>query len=448
MDFESLKQVLEDAAKRAGLTEYEIYRETEEQISVDTLKQEISAFSSGVSGGVCFRCIVNGKLGSASGELMTPEAMEDLVARAVSNASVVDSTDVPEIFAGSPSYASTDIPKPVMPSAAELKQTALSLQKATYAACDKVGDGTQSGAVATEREIFLSNSKGLSLHNHVGMCGVWVYATVRDGEEVRDAQRTRAGIEESVLEDLPRETVNRAISKLGATTVKSGKYNVVFDGEQFRSFLSTFSSVFSAKAAQKGLSRLAGKEHTLIANPIVSLVDDPMREGSPMQTPFDGEGVATSRKYVVENGVLNTLLYDLTTAKKAGIASTGNGRRGGYASPISIYPYHFSLMPGTSSLEELLAEAGDGIYITECKGFHAGASEVTGDFSIESAGFRIRDGKRAEPIQSFTVAGNFFDVLKNLSKIGDTVRWPALGGFTAFGSPDVLVPMMSIAGKD
>ena len=173
-----------------------------------------------------------------------------------------------------------------------------------------------------------------------------------------------------------------------------------------------------------------------------------MPEGASIQTPFDGEGVATYRKTVVENGVLKTLLYDLTTARKAGVSSTGNGRRGSYSTPVSISPYRFSLCPGTDALDDLFRAAGDGIYITDCKGFHAGANSVTGDFSIESEGFRIRDGKPAEPIRGFTVAGNFFDLLKNVARVGDTVRWPFSGSATCFGSPDVFVPSMSVAGKE
>ena len=165
-----------------------------------------------------------------------------------------------------------------------------------------------------------------------------------------------------------------------------------------------------------------------------------------MQTPFDGEGVATARRNVIENGVLKTLLYDLTTAKKAGVGSTGNGQKGSYAAPVSIAPYHFSIAAGDATEEELLRAVGEGIYITECKGFHAGANAVTGDFSIESAGFMIRDGKLAEPVKSFTVAGNFFELIKEIDSLGNEVRW-GIPGRTVFGSPDVLVRNMSVAGK-
>ncbi|MBO7273540.1 MAG: TldD/PmbA family protein, partial [Clostridia bacterium] len=175
-------------------------------------------------------------------------------------------------------------------------------------------------------------------------------------------------------------------------------------------------------------------------------IDDPMREGSPIKTPFDGEGVATARRAVVENGVLKTMLYDLTTAKKAGVISTGNGQKGSYAAPVSIAPYNFGMMAGDCDLDTLLSMAGEGIYITECKGFHAGANAVTGDFSIESAGFMIRDGKLAEPVKSFTIAGNFFELIKNIDTLGNEVRW-GIPSRTTFGAPDVLVRDMSVAGK-
>ncbi|MBE6633421.1 MAG: TldD/PmbA family protein [Ruminococcaceae bacterium] len=447
MNFEVMKQALVAAAERAGIEQYEIYCETDETLSVETLKDTISSFSSGMSGGICFRCVVNGKMGYASGELMTVEAMEDLVSRAVSNAKCIDSEDVAIIYGGSEKYGRVELPTPQMTDAATLRRTALELQKRTYAENEAVSDGTQSYMMSTVNEVRLCNSNGLDLSNRVGTTAGYVSAVVRVGEEAQEAYEMGVGATADELATLPAAAVKKALDKMGAVTVESGKYNVVFAGEQFRNFLSTFSDVFSAKQAQLGLSLLAGKEGEVVAADCVTVTDDPMRADYPMQAPFDGEGVATYRKNVIENGVLRTLLYDLTTAHKAGKASTGNGQKHGYSSSVSIAPYSFFLHAGDKTTEELLALAGDGIYVTECKGFHAGANSVTGDFSIESAGFRIRNGRVAEPIKSFTVAGNFFELLKEINALGDTVRWSALGGFTTFGAPDLLVKGMSVAGK-
>ena len=98
-------------------------------------------------------------------------------------------------------------------------------------------------------------------------------------------------------------------------------------------------------------------------------------------------------------------------------------------------------------LVELFAKAGDGIYVTGVKGLHAGANAITGDFSVESEGFLIKDGKKAGPIKSFTVAGNFFSLLKEIDSLSNETKWGIPGGYTVFGSPDVLVKDMSVAGK-
>ncbi len=447
MIFEQMKKALIAAAEAAGVKQYEIYYQVGESISAETLKDEISAFASSVSGGICFRCIVDGKMGYASGQLMTEDAMQELVKNAVSNAGCIDSEDEVFIFEGSPAYAELDGKEVKLIDATTIRDTALRLQKETYAQSDKVTDGTQSVALSSVSEVRLYNSNGLSLSNRTGMSGAYASAVVRQGEEAQEGFDFAVGESFEEMSELSARVVRDALDKMGASVAASGKYNVVFDGREFRNFLSVFSSVFSAKNAQLGLSLLAGKEGEQIAAPFINVIDDPMREDSPIKTPFDGEGVATARRAVIENGVLKTLLYDLTTAKKAGVASTGNGQKGSYSSPVAIAPYNFGLMAGEDDLDALFAKAGEGIYITECKGFHAGADSVTGDFSIESAGFMIRDGKRAEPVKSFTVAGNFFDMLKEIDSLGNEVRWGFPGGSTVFGAPDVLVRGMSVAGK-
>jgi PmbA protein len=373
--------------------------------------------------------------------------MEELVKNAVSNAACIDSDDEVFIFKGSPVYQKTTAPTAELADAKTVRDAALDLQRKTYAESDKVGDGTQSAALSVTEEIRLYNSNGLELSNRVGVSVAYAMPVVRVGEEAQESFEYCVGLSEEERAELPGRAVRAALDKMGAGAVETGKYSVVFDGRQFRQFLSAFSSVFSAKNAQLGLSLLAGKEGEAVAAPCVTLVDDPMREGCPMQTPFDGEGVATMRRNVIENGVLKTLLYDLTTAKKAGVESTGNGQKGSYSAPVAIAPYNFAIAAGEDSLEGLFEQVGNGVYITECKGFHAGANAVTGDFSIESAGFVIRDGKRAEPVKSFTVAGNFFDLLKQIDRLGNEIVWGIPGGFTVYGSPHILVRNVSIAGK-
>jgi len=448
MKFEQIKEILVAAAAREGIEEYEIYAMSDCSLSTETLKDEISAFSYGVSGGVSFRCVLDGKMGYASGELMTEEALSALVTRAAENARCIESDEVAEIYGGSAHYEEIKTKAFTLPEAAELKNWALELQKATYAEDAMVSDGTQSMAMGYESEIDLYNSKGLSLHNRVGIAGAGVYAVVKADEE--NAEMDGKIVPGATYEDfaaIPAEVVKDAKARLGATVVESGRYDCILCAQQVRALLGVFASAFSAKQVQMGLSLLKGKIGEKIASDCLSITDDPRDPNCPVQTSFDGEGVATFAKPMIKDGVLQQYLYDLATAKKDGVPSTGNGQRGSYTSPVSISPYCFRIEAGELSREDMMAKIGDGIMITELKGLHAGASAVSGDFSIESAGFRIRDGKRAEPIKSFTIAGNFFEMIKEIAGVGNKIDYGFPGGFTVMAAPDLWIKNVSVAGK-
>lgn len=446
MDFNSLKNYLFDAAKEMGLEEYEIYFAESEGISAETLKDEVSAFSFTVSGGICFRCIVDGKMGVASTELLEVDEMRELVKRAMNNARYIESEDKAIIFKGSPEYQKTNPPSIEESDATTIKRIALDLINKTYEQSEYITDGTQTYAVQDRMRMHLMNSHGLSLENEVGVCGALVQAVVAKDGESQYGGDIEVGFDDAILKELPSNAINEALSKIGAKEIPSGKYDVIFDGKQMRAILSAYVSVFSGRNAQLGLSLLKGKEGERIASDCLTLIDDPMYEQSPMQTAFDGEGVATYKKKVIENGRLNTLLYDLASADKEGRESTGNGMRMDYRSTVSISPFHFYIQGGEQSEEELFRSLGDGIYITELKGLHAGANAITGDFSIESFGFEVKGGKICGAVKSFTVAGNFFELIKNIEAVSDKVKFGFPAGFTVFGAPNTLIRACSVAG--
>ena len=176
-------------------------------------------------------------------------------------------------------------------------------------------------------------------------------------------------------------------------------------------------------------------------------MDDPFHKDNPVPCPFDAEGSPTFTKNLVEKGELKTLLYNLKTAAIAGKKTTGNASKAGYTSAVAVRPFTMCMAPGSYTEEELLQRAGNGVYIDALAGLHAGADAVTGDFSLQSAGYLIENGKKGAHIKSFTVAGNFFDLLKNIEATADNFEIPVALSSTAFGSPSVLVSSLSIAGK-
>ena len=88
-------------------------------------------------------------------------------------------------------------------------------------------------------------------------------------------------------------------------------------------------------------------------------------------------------------------------------------------------------------------EVGEGLLITEFAGLHSGANSITGDFSLAAKGFYIKDGKKDFPVEQITVAGNFFDLLKNITEVGSDLKFP----MSSVGSPSIRVEGLSIAGK-
>ena len=185
----------------------------------------------------------------------------------------------------------------------------------------------------------------------------------------------------------------------------------------------------------------------MIAAPIVTLVDDPFHKENPEPINFDAEGSPTHKKNIIEKGVLNTLLYNLKTAAVAGKKTTGNASKAGYSADVAVRPFTMYLENGDKTVEELYSLAEGGVCITSLEGLHAGANPISGDFSLQSSGFMLKDGKRGEYVKSFTVAGNFYDVLKNIDAIANDCQLPMAMGMTTFGSPSVLVNGLTIAGK-
>lgn len=450
MNFEVIKNALVSALNTAGVTEYEIYYTSGSDNSIGTLNKEVNTFSSSTSGGLCLRLVMDGKMGYASTELMTEGEMVELVDRAIANAAATEKPNAVGIYAGGEEYEENRIPAFVPVSTATLRSAAIRSGEAIFARDERVQLGSETRAASSGFDIRIVNSHGIDLVSNCGFNALVAEAVVMENGEKQQDYGLKAFDEtnlDEVINELAGEAVDNALAKIGAGLVPSGKYNIVISGKQMRSLLSVFSSAFSGKAVIDGMSPLKGKLGETVAAPIVTITDDPQREGNSIGLTFDAEGVPTHRHEVVSGGVLKMFLHNRETAKQMGTATTANASKAGYSSPVGVRPHSFCIEAGDKTKDELLAMADGGIYVTELKGLHAGANAITGDFSLESAGFMIREGKLAEAVKSFTVAGNFFEMLKSVGALGDKIERGLQTGFTGFGSPDVFVPDMSVAGE-
>ena len=448
MNFNEFKELVIAECAAQGIAEYELYYQAGASTSVDTFQHSINEFSSSYTGGVCFRCIVNGKMGYASTEALNAQQARSVVANAVDNAINLEAEEAVFLGEGGQTYEPLEDKSYAMPTTEELIAKVLETTEKLYAADAMAVDGCQTNGIIETSEIAIYNSKGLDLYQSSQASGLVAVGVVSNGTEMSNDYQIKLGkLDEIDTDALVKKAIDGAKEKLGGEVAPTGQYPVIFNSEAMCSLLGVYSSIFNSESAQKGLSKLAGKEGEVIAAPCVTLIDDPFHKENPEPMNFDAEGSPTHKKAIIENGVLNTLLYNLKTAAVAGKKTTGNASKAGYDSPVGIRPFTMYLEGGDLTEEELLAKAGNGVYITDLSGLHAGADPISGDFSLQSAGYMIENGQKTTYVKAFTVAGNFYELLKNIAALANNSHLPRAMGSTAFGAPSVLVEGLSIAGK-
>ncbi|MGH6829393.1 MAG: TldD/PmbA family protein [Rhizomicrobium sp.] len=223
-------------------------------------------------------------------------------------------------------------------------------------------------------------------------------------------------------EDLPtpdaigRSAGEKAVRRLHPRKVKSQNVPVVFDPREAASLLRHFAGAISGTSVARGTSFLRDRLGTPVFAPQVRVIDDPHRPRGLRSKPFDGEGVANTRRPLIDKGVLASWLLDCATARQLGLTSTGHAARG-TASPPSPSATNLYMEPGHQSPQELMAGIGQGFYVTELMGM--GVNPVTGDYSRGATGFWIENGELTFPVSEVTIAGNLKEMFLHLTPASD-----------------------------
>ena len=138
--------------------------------------------------------------------------------------------------------------------------------------------------------------------------------------------------------------------------------------------------------------------------------------------------------------MLKTLFHNRKTAQKDGVETTGHAQKSSYKGTLSVAPINLYIAPGDKSKEELIASVDEGVLITGLSGLHSGASTISGDFSVAATGFHIKDGKIVSSVKQMTIAGNYFEYMKNIEMAGSDLEFTPGG----YGSPSLLVKELSV----
>ena len=436
-----------DKAKEVGFAECEVYYVDRESLSIGVYKGEVEKYNLNNSYGLSFRGKINDKIGYSYTEILDKEAIDMLVRSAKESALAVESDDIQFIYEGDKEYKDVSTYYPALENieADKLINIALGMERKAKELSDKVTSFSGCSVSYSSGKYGIINTKGLNLKNKSNILTAYVVPILTIDDKMYDGfgYVVAKSLDEVDVKKIAKQGIEEALSKVNGKSIESGSYPIVIKNEAMVSLLSTFAGVFSADAAQKGLSLLKDREGEVIASSNVSLVDDPHLEDGLATVGFDDEGVATKKTYLIKNGKLETLLHNLKTANKAGVKSTGNGFKGSYASPISVSPTNFYIEPGDKDFDGIISSIDKGLIICDFAGLHSGANSITGDFSLAAKGFYIENGKKTFPVEQITIAGNFFDMLKNIEEIGNDLLFP----MSSVGSPSIKVNGLSVAGE-
>ena len=220
-----------------------------------------------------------------------------------------------------------------------------------------------------------------------------------------------------------KEAARLAVSSLDTKQIETKNMKLILTQFALQELL-YFTLVNAVKAdnVQRNQSPFKGKIGAEVASENVTFYDDGLVRGGLRTSAFDGEGVPHQKTLVVEKGVLRSFLYDHYAAKKDGVESTGNASRAGYLSTPGIEPSNFRLNPGTTSADELMSEVDEGLLVYYLQGAHS-SNPVSGEFSVVATpAWKIKKGEIAHCSRGVMLAGNIFEVLKNVSVVANNER--------------------------
>ena len=320
---------------------------------------------------------------------------------------------------------------------------ALAVEEAARSADPRVKQFRKTTYRDSDSTTIIATTAGVRASFRESYCGAMTSAVASENGDRQIGYHGEAARRFGELEParVGQRAAQRAVEKLGAKPLATQKVPVVLDPWMAMELLRAIGPLFSADNVLKGRSLFANKIGQRVANERVTVVDDARRPRGLRSAPFDGEGVATTTRTLIDAGVLRGYLTSIKTAKKLGSDPTGNARRGGYGSPARIGPSNLFVAAGTDDTNALVAGLDRALAVTSLLNLHT-VDPVSGEFSLGATGNYLERGRRVHPAQGITIAGNLTHLLSSIVAVGaDLVFGP--GGL---GSPTLVISELSVGG--
>ncbi len=306
------------------------------------------------------------------------------------------------------------------------------------------------GIVHYEHNIItLANDSGASMTESSGFVSVSLSATAKEGAMMNAAHESAIAhnLDDININEMAETAAQTAVFTLKPERVTSAAMKAILRGDVVAELLSTFLPVFYADKVIKKTSLVADKVGEQIGISSLTIIEEPTLPYGKVQRTFDDEGTPIMRKAIIENGVLLTLLHNNSTAKKLNASSTGNGFKKSYKENTSISTTNICIEAGDMSLEQIIADIGEGILITGIEGLHSGINVVSGDFSLLASGITIEGGKTSRAVSQFTITGNLLSMLDSITAISrERISTPRHMDYLL--APSLALSSLSVSGEN
>ncbi len=437
---------LHDRAMSYGADSIDILVVDEESVAITVRNRQLEHAESSDEVALGIRVLIGKQQACISGSDTRPEALDDMAERVVAMARLAPedpclglaepdrlatkrNTDILDTYAEDPALEPTELES----IAREIESAALAVNGVESVEAASASTG-QVAIMMRQSNGFVATSRKKSQ-----AVGCAVIAGKDLAMETDYYGESRVFPEDmSSWHDIGRIAGERAVARLNPTRPATGHAPVLFDQRVSASLVGHFLSAINGEAITRGSSWLRDGLGTDVFPGTLSLTEDPWRKRSLASRLFDAEGLPTVQRDIVSNGVLETWILDLATARKLGLESTANASRS-VASPPSPATSNITMTPGTISREELEREMGTGLVVTSLIG--STINPTTGDYSRGASGYWVTNGQPSGPVSEFTIAGNLREMLRTIVPANDA------DPFRRIQVPSLLVEGLTIAGN-
>lgn len=445
ISFSKLAGQVVDRAQKLGADQSEAFLIKSKDLTIDVRDGQVETLKLAEDRGLGVRVFRQNRIGFAYTSNLENSALEQIIGQALANS---DKTS-PDQFNYMPKpggpYASLDLFDPAIEKVAveDKIDLAKTIENTARTFDKRVTITERSSYFDAEYEVTLANSLGIAASYRGTYCGCYADLVAEENGDTQTGFAIKMTLNYKDLDPtkVGHEAAEKAVRKLGAKTVNTQKTVIVFDPYIATGFLDVVAPALSAEAVQKGKSLFGGKVGQKVASDKITIVDYGAMPGGIASSPFDGEGVPTSKTVLVQNGELKGFLHNTYTAAKDGVMSTGNGTRGSFKSTPEVGTTNFYIEPGFTNPDDLIKDITTGLYITDVMGMHT-ANPISGDFSVGAAGIWIENGRFTKPVRGVAIAGNILDLLNEVEGVGSDLTF-----FGGKGAPTLRISRMSISGS-